>query len=179
MLLEDPKGTPSGVSARDSTSLTASSNSTPHTTSDGSTALDDPHDGFSGLLPDKTYMIIETKSLRALTLTQNRLCLKDIDQGASGLRNRWLCVQENGWMGLQDPESGRYIGHDGRCGMRASATEFRAWEFIVPRDRPGGAYQLLVPYNWQSLRPIVVAEDGESLVMRQHGDTQWRFIRVS
>jgi hypothetical protein len=80
---------------------------------------------------------------------------------------------------LQDPKSGKYIGHDGKCGLRAAATEFHAWECITTRDRPGGVYQLLVPHWLETLRTIVVAEDGQSLVARQHGVTLWRFLRVS
>ncbi|ETS83493.1 hypothetical protein PFICI_05369 [Pestalotiopsis fici W106-1] len=143
-----------------------------------STVDDDPNDGFCGLLPGNTYMILERESLRAMTLTNEGLRLKHIEEGQS-LNNRWLCVEKNGWLGLQEPKSGKYIGHDGKSGVRAAANGFHAWEYITTRDRPGGVYQLLVPHWWEALRVIVVAEDGESLITRQHGETLWRFLRTS
>jgi hypothetical protein len=35
-----------------------------------------------------------------------------------------------------------------------------------------------VPHWWETLKTVVVAEDGESLVTREHGDTLWDFIKI-
>jgi hypothetical protein len=122
-------------------------------------------------------MIIETTSGRAIALMKDGLCLHGIDEGQT-TNNRWLCVSKNGYYGLQDPKSGRYIGHDGNIGMRASAMEHRGWELITPREHPHGGYQLVVPQWWYALRTVVVAEDGRSLLARQHGETLGKFVRV-
>jgi hypothetical protein len=140
--------------------------------------VDDADDHFSGLLPGNTYMIMERESLRAITQTEDGLRLHDIHHTQAS-NNRWLCVEKNGWFGLQEPRSGKYIGHDWKFRVHAAATEFRAWECITTRDHPGGVYQLLVPHWWETLRTVVVAEDGSSLTTRQHGDTRWRFLKVS
>ncbi|KAK9775844.1 putative Fascin domain-containing protein [Seiridium cardinale] len=148
------------------------------TATSASTVADDPDETFSGLIPGSTYIILERQSLRAITLTKDGLCLKDMQEGQDS-SNRWLCVERSGWLGLQDPKSGKYMGHNGNGSVRAVATDFHAWECITTRDRPGGVYQLLVPHWWETLRTIVVAEDGESLITRQHGETLWRFLKTS
>ncbi|KAI0177685.1 hypothetical protein BJ166DRAFT_507631 [Pestalotiopsis sp. NC0098] len=140
--------------------------------------LDDEEDHFGGLLPGHTYMILERESLRAITLTSEGLRLRDVQEGQEDLSNRWLCVEKNGWLGLQEPKSGKFIGHGGSSALYAKADKFQAWECITTRDRPGGVYQLLVPH-WLQLKMIVVAEDGEGLITREHGKTLWRFLKTS
>ncbi|KAH6647114.1 hypothetical protein BKA67DRAFT_663460 [Truncatella angustata] len=148
-------------------------------TASGSNSRDDF--AFSGLFPGKTYVILEKISSRAITSTGDGLCLEDIEDDSDewNQNNRWLCVESNGYLALQDVKSGKYMGHDGKQNVCAQATKLGGWECITTRDHPNGGYQLLSPHWLQSLMAIVVAEDGKSLVRRQHGTTLWRFVKVS
>ncbi|CAM1510701.1 Fc.00g010360.m01.CDS01 [Cosmosporella sp. VM-42] len=143
------------------------------------TTTDDLWDGLCRAVPwhGNTYMILEKTSGRAITLTNHKLGLQDMVEYHDA-HNRWLCVETNGYFGFQDPKTGQYIGHDGNCGMRAMATVFKEWEFMTPRKHPDGGYQLLAPHWWHTLRVVTVAEDGESLVLRQHGTTLWEFVKI-
>jgi len=90
----------------------------------------------------------------------------------------WLCIERNGYFGLLNPKSGRYIGHNGNQVMRASATVLNGWECITTRDQLVGGHKLLVPHWFTTLRTVVIAEDGNKLVTREHGDTSWDFITI-
>ncbi|KAL6857537.1 hypothetical protein ACO1O0_004975 [Amphichorda felina] len=129
--------------------------------------------------PDNTYIIVEKGTSRAITLTNNGLRLQDTNgQDEDTHNNRWLCVEKNGYFGLCNPRTGRYLGHDGKSGMRAGATVLDFWELITPRRHPSGGYQLLLPHNSVTLKMVTVAEDGRGLARRQHGQTLWEFIKV-
>jgi hypothetical protein len=127
--------------------------------------------------PNNTYIIIETASVRAITLTENGLCLQDIEEGQDA-NNRWLCVEKNGYFAFYNPKSGVYMGHDGGNNMRASATALEDWELMTPRRHPDGGYQLLVPHWWHTMTIVTLTEDGKRLVKRPHAQTTWEFIKV-
>jgi hypothetical protein len=135
------------------------------------------------LWPGGIYIIFEKASGRVITHSRGIVTLQDVDADSSAtdgqVSNRWLCVERNGYFGLHDPKSGRYVGHNNNYGMVANATEFNDWESIVPRAHPDGGFQLLVPHWWHSLRTVVVGEDGRSLVTRPHGETIWTFLKVA
>ncbi|KFA61728.1 hypothetical protein S40285_08395 [Stachybotrys chlorohalonatus IBT 40285] len=140
-----------------------------------------PRDPGQGpLLPGKTFKIIERKSGRPITLQGNSLSLATAtSQGGSAATDEWLCVERNGYLGLQDPSSGKYLGHNGKSGVHALATEHKGWECLTTRDHPSGGYWLMTPDGADALRVITVGEDGKTLVTRQHGKTLWAFVEVS
>lgn len=126
--------------------------------------------------PGHTYMIIEKSSDRAITLENGVLHLGDSKKHPKA-DMYWLCIEKNGYFAFQNIRSGKYMGHDGNQGIRALATNVDAWEMITTRAYPGGGHQMLVPHWWHTLRIVSIAEDGESLVTREHGTTSWEFVR--
>ncbi|CAI0653628.1 unnamed protein product [Colletotrichum noveboracense] len=121
--------------------------------------------------PGNTYRIIEKHTNRAITLVNDLIVIKDIEDTAK---------ITNGYFGFQHPPSGRYMGHDGSKTLRAKATELNDWEFFTPRQHPEGGYQLLSPYcMWsQALMVLCVDEGRKTVVRRNHGTTLWEFIKV-
>ncbi|KAJ3958508.1 hypothetical protein N0V92_004926 [Colletotrichum tropicale] len=128
--------------------------------------------------PGNTYRIIEKHTNRAITLANDQIVIKDIEDTAKITVTQWLCVEKNGYFGFQHPPSGRYMGHDGNKDLRAKATELNNWELFTPREHPEGGYQLLSPYWSQALMVLCVDEDRKTVVRRNHGTTLWEFIKV-
>lgn len=127
--------------------------------------------------PEKTFQIIEKNSGRAITLAGEQLKLKDISE-TGNLGTRWLCVKQDGYFGFQNPQTGKYLGHDGKGGIRASESHLKGWELWTPRIHPEGGYEMLSPHSSYTLMVLCVHEDGSGLVRRWHGSTLWEFVRV-
>lgn len=125
----------------------------------------------------KTFQIIEKHSQKAITLVDNRLMLQSLSE-PSHPDTHWLCVESNGYFGFQNAQTGRYMGHDGKGGVCASALKLDLWELWTPRQHEEGGYLLLSPHWLASLRMLCVEGDGSSLVRRGHGSTLWEFVRV-
>jgi hypothetical protein len=160
--------------------ISASTGTTVHTPPTGSVVTVDEHlFRYRPLSHGNKFLIVERLSGKAIAPKGNGgLCLQDLGE-AGKADHSWLCIESEGYLALLNPKTGRYIGHNGEGVMQASATKFGAWECITTRDQPGGGYKLLVPHWWRSLRTVVVAEDGKTLVTRDHGDTLWDFIQVA
>ncbi|RFU74808.1 major facilitator superfamily transporter multidrug resistance [Trichoderma arundinaceum] len=109
---------------------------------------------------------------QAITLRNGSLCLQTIED-TDDEHSHWLCVEANGYLGFFNPNSGKYIGHNGKWDMQASAVKFLDWEYFTPRRHPDGGYQLLTPFWQHTLREVAVTDDGKRLVRRQHGITLW------
>lgn len=156
---------------------TSTAGFTMYTPSSASTVVDDaPSDLRSAVpWPGSTYMILEKGSGRAITRTNDELSLKKIGEGGN---NRWLCVENRNYFSFHDPKSGTYMGHDRKSAICSKVMCARGWECFVPRQHPDGGYQLLVPFWSDALMIVVVADDGVSLVRREHGTTLWNFVRV-
>uniref|UniRef100_A0A8H7NP75 Uncharacterized protein n=1 Tax=Bionectria ochroleuca TaxID=29856 RepID=A0A8H7NP75_BIOOC len=65
----------------------------------------------------RTYLIIESSSGRAISLPGalvggDRLLLQAPGEGFAA-KKHWLCVERDGYLGFQNPASGRFMGHDG------------------------------------------------------------------
>lgn len=127
--------------------------------------------------PGNTYIVIEKGSDRAITLSEDGLCLQELSQSQNA-NNRWLCVEKNGYFGLYNAKTGVYLGHDSASTMQACAHSLDEWELITPRLHPEGGYQLLMPFWAHTLMMITVEDDGKRLARRQHGLTTWEFIKV-
>lgn len=127
--------------------------------------------------PENTFQIIEKHTGRAITLVGDQPKLHSLSV-TSHLDTHWLCVRQDGYFGFQNPQTGRYLGHDGKAGMRTQVSQLKAWELWTPRQHPDGGYELLSPYYSHTLMCLCVDEDGTTLVRRRHGTTLWEFVRV-
>lgn len=152
---------------------------------DGDNIYSVPWDGdnfFSVPWPGSVYVILEKASCHTITLRNGSLSLSELDlDGKQDEYSYWLCVEDNGYFGFFNTKSGKYIGHDGEWDMQATAVHSKDWKYLItPRRHPDGGYQLLTPL-WQhthTLMEVAVADDGKSLVRRQHGTTLWMFIKI-
>lgn len=159
---------------------------TPPTRDGESTIIDAQWDGLPYAVPwpGSTFIIVEKATGRAITVRDGKVGMEEhavgASAGASSHRGKqWFCVEKNGHFGFQNQASGKYIGHDGNFGIRASVSHLLAHEFIVVRKHPQGGYQLLALHDkGLALRVISVNEDGDGLVTREHGPTLWEFYKV-
>jgi hypothetical protein len=157
---------------------TATSGTATHTPPASVLSINEDRTRYRPLSHGKKFLIIERLSGKAIAAINNGgLRLQDV-HAAERAEIQWLCIEEKGYFGLMNSKSGKYIGHDGNGSMQALVGQFNAWECITTRDLPSGGYKLLVPHWWNTLRTVVVAEDGRKLVIRDHGDTLWDFIEV-
>ncbi|KAK5997083.1 hypothetical protein PT974_02435 [Cladobotryum mycophilum] len=161
---------------------TVSSNSdtqyTPLTTAP--TAASEVWDGrvYSVPWPESTYNIIDTASGRVIGLDKNNyLQLDDIKEDIGSL-HKWLCVEKGGYFGFLNVSTGKYMGHDNHGSMCAVASRQAGWELMMPRKRPDGGYDLLVPGRQETMNKLCVAENKLHIVLRQHGITAWEFVRI-
>jgi hypothetical protein len=105
---------------------TATSVFTAHTPASGLTVSDTFR--YRPLSSGNKFLILERASNKAISITDDGgLRLQDM-LAARSADSQWLCVEKNGYFGLLNSRSGKYIGHDGKYGMQASATKFSAWE---------------------------------------------------
>ncbi|KAK7702444.1 hypothetical protein SLS64_009736 [Diaporthe eres] len=145
------------------------------------TSMDATESFWSGLgaIPcaENTFQIIEKQSGRAITLVGDQPKLQSL-RDTSHLDTHWLCVKQDGYFGFQNPHTGRYLGHDGKTGIRTLASHLKDWELWTPRQHPEGGYELLSPYYSHTLMVLCIDEDGSTLVRRRHGTTLWEFVRV-
>ncbi|KKY37897.1 putative major facilitator superfamily transporter multidrug resistance [Diaporthe ampelina] len=127
--------------------------------------------------PENTFHIIEKHSGRAITLAGDQPKLQSLGD-TSHPDTHWLCVKQDGYFGFQNPQTGRYLGHDGGTGIRTWVFHLKGWELWTPREHPEGGYELLSPYYSHTLMVLCVDEDRSTLVRRRHGTTLWEFYRV-
>jgi hypothetical protein len=128
---------------------------------------------------DKTYMIKEKKTGKAIAITKDGL-LHLGDGSTSTTANRWLCVSKDNHTGFWNSHSGVYLGHDGRdnqSSVHAIATKMKDYEYFFARQHPDGGYQLLSAVGSQLLY-FVVSAAGEKVMRTRHGDTLWVFEEV-
>jgi hypothetical protein len=147
------------------------------------TVVGDVWDGHTYTVPwpNTTFIIVEHGTNRAITLTDDGVCLLPIKDGSTkGTNsNRWHCVEKQGYFGFYNPESRVYLGHNGGSnGVVAVARLQKGWELLTPRKHPDGGYQLLFPYYEHTLMMITVANPGGKLVRTHHGETRWDFIKA-
>ncbi|KAH8749356.1 hypothetical protein F5883DRAFT_581325 [Diaporthe sp. PMI_573] len=148
---------------------------TPPTTIEAPDSLWSSH----GAIPwqDNTFQIIEKQSGKAITVDGDRPKLQSLGD-TSHPDTHWLCVRQNGYFGFQNPQTGRYLGHNGKTGICTWEFHLKDWELWTPTQHPEGGYELLSPYYSHALMILCVDEDGSTLVRRWHGTTLWEFVRV-
>ncbi|KAK7996495.1 hypothetical protein PG989_004535 [Apiospora arundinis] len=92
--------------------------------------------------PGNTYMIIEKDSGRPLNRNDDGgVSLgKADDTPTAAAHSQWLCVEKNNHIGFQNPQSGCYLGHNGRNCATASAWMMKEWERISTAESALAAY---------------------------------------
>lgn len=157
---------------------------TPSTRDTEPTIVDGQWNGLSYAVPwpGNVFVIVEKITGKAITVRDGKVRVEDNSDGASASSDKgklWFCVEKSGHFGFQNLATGKYIGHDGNFGIRASANHLQSHEFIVVRKHPQGGYQLLALHDKGfALRVISVNEEGNGLVTREHGPTLWEFYKV-
>ncbi|KAL2273543.1 hypothetical protein FJTKL_04445 [Diaporthe vaccinii] len=115
---------------------------------------EDPDSFWSGRgavpSPENTFQIIEKQSGKAIALQGDQPKLQSL-RDTSHPDSHWLCVKQNGYFGFQNPQTGRYLGHDGKTGIRTWVFHLKDWELWTPRQHPEGGYELLSPYYSHTL----------------------------
>ncbi|KAI9898602.1 hypothetical protein N3K66_006962 [Trichothecium roseum] len=125
--------------------------------------------------PGSTYIIIERGTDRAITITEDGICLREVEKEAN---DRWLCVGRDNYFGFYNEKKGVYMGHDGDYRIQAMASALEAWEMMLPVRHPDGGYQLLMPHWWHTMMIMTIGEDGDNLVRAKHATTSWVFFKV-
>lgn len=92
------------------------------------------------------------------------------------------CIETGGWVGFQDPNSNRFLGHDISGRLCCEAKRHELWECFHARARPEGGYVLLMTHwFWLRYVGIKVEEGFEKLVKigDKEGDAiVWEFVKV-
>ncbi|KAF2213984.1 hypothetical protein CERZMDRAFT_38221 [Cercospora zeae-maydis SCOH1-5] len=130
---------------------------------------------------NKTFLILEQSSRRALTHTEHGLRVISMEYDGPNPRNTWLCVHRNNYMGFMNKHSRRFLGHDGgegRSRVHAIVGKMGDWESFIPRLLPDGGYQILSPFWHSHMRLVVVADRDGGVERAEHGDTAWVFEEV-
>ncbi|KAM3416376.1 hypothetical protein BST61_g7975 [Cercospora zeina] len=130
---------------------------------------------------NKNFVILEQSTRRALTHTAGGLRVTSMEDDGPNLRNTWLCVPRNNYMGFMNKQSRCFLGHDGgegRSRVHAIADKMSDWESFVPRLLPDGGYQILSPFWHNYMRLVVVADQDGGVERAEHGDTAWVFEEV-
>ncbi|KAK5100051.1 hypothetical protein LTR70_008013 [Exophiala xenobiotica] len=129
--------------------------------------------------PGSTFIIRCATSGHVVTLLNGEITL-----AAPGRLDsiRWTCVETKGWLGFQNPVSGKFLGHDNNGRLICSADRHLGWENFCARMKPEGGYVLLMTHQerlWhvgvreeQGLEKLAKIGDGAS------GATVWDFVKV-
>ena len=138
------------------------------------------HDTLLGDIPwyDKTYMILDKQTRKAITYTETNLFLCEITDGPNA-SNSWLCVSRDNFTGFLNKKSRFYLGHDRKkIGSRvhANALECDETESFIPRVHPKGGF-LLLSAQGKQMRVLVKTSKG-TIERAFHGDTLWVFEEV-
>lgn len=137
--------------------------------------------------PGNMYIITERSSGRPVIRSEDdgRVVLGEPDdddwdlQGPKAAANgRWYCVESNNYLGFQDPQTSRYLGHNIHDNVMATARSIGDWEHVIVRPHPNGGFQLMSKYWISSLMLLTIDADGKSLVRRMHGSTLFDFKKV-
>jgi hypothetical protein len=129
--------------------------------------------------PGSTFILRCVSSGHVLTLLDGEIKLAPAGNRGS---IHWNCIETKGWLGFQNPVSGRYLGHDAQGKLIASAGRHQGWENFCVRLRPEGGYVLLMTH-FERLWPVgMKLERGvENLAKVEGGSTDgivWEFVKV-
>jgi len=129
--------------------------------------------------PGSTFIIRSAVTGQVITLRDGQIVL---DQPGDRGSIRWACVENKGWIGFQNPVSGKFLGHDSQGRLRCEAVRHQGWENFCVRMKPEGGFILLMTHFerlWQV--GIKVEQSGERLAKIENGETDgivWEFVKV-
>lgn len=125
------------------------------------------------------YMILETTTKKCITIENKKIVLRDFSSAElPKANNSWLCLEKDGYLGFQNPATGRFLGRNGHRKIHADASHFKGYEMFAPRKHTNGAYMMMMAADNFKLRMMCLDENGEELVDRDHGCTTWEFYKV-
>ena len=129
--------------------------------------------------PGSTFIIRSVSSGHVITLLDGQIVLTQ--PGGRG-SIYWACVETKGWLGFQNPVSGRFLGHDAKGRLCCSAARHQGWENFSVRMRPEGGYVLLMTH-FERLWHVGITVDQEMEKLTKIGDggsdgIVWDFIKV-
>ena len=147
----------------------------------------DDHDPFGGAIPSpssvpwpgSTFIIRSVSSGQVITLLDGQIVLAP--PGGRGSIH-WACVETKGWLGFQNPVSGKFLGHDKTGRLRCSVNWHQMWEYFCVRMRPEGGYVLLMTHFERLWHVGIKVEEGvEKLAKIGDGGSDgivWEFVKV-
>jgi hypothetical protein len=130
--------------------------------------------------PGSTFIIRSISDGQVLTLLDGQIVLARPGGGRGSIH--WACVESKGWLGFQNPVSGKFLGYNKHGTLGCSATRHQEWENFCVRAKPNGGYILLMTH-WERLWQIGVKnlEGVERVVKVENGEldgTVWEFVKV-
>lgn len=130
--------------------------------------------------PGKIYKIHLKGTDKLITITEGEVVVRSPAEAQPGGGWYWVCVEKGNWLGFRNHVSGCYLGHDGKLGLWAKATQHKAHEYFCVRHHPDGGYVLLVKYPWgEELRQIgCTLWERKTLVQKEKDGAQWIFEEV-
>lgn len=129
--------------------------------------------------PGSTFIIRCATSGHVVALLNGQIALEAPDGSGS---IRWACVETKGWLGFQNPVSGKFLGHDAKGKLICSADRHLGWENFCVRMRPEGGYVLLMTHH-ERLWHVGVRKDHGLEKLAKIGDGAsdgivWEFVKV-
>lgn len=129
--------------------------------------------------PGSTFIIRSVSCGRVITLVDGRIVLTQ--PGGRGSIH-WECMENKGWLGFQNPVSGKFLGHNPHGNLCCSADRHRGWERFHVRQRREGDYVLLMTH-FEDLWPVGIklGQGAEDLAKINRGASDgivWEFIEV-
>jgi hypothetical protein len=129
--------------------------------------------------PGSTFIIRSASSGHVITLLDGQIVLAP--PGGRGSIH-WACVETKGWLGFQNPVSGRFLGHDIKGRLCCSGERHQGWENFCVRMRPEGGYVLLMTHFERLWHVGINLEQGvEKLAKIGNGGSDgivWEFVKV-
>ncbi|KAF2749081.1 hypothetical protein M011DRAFT_324665 [Sporormia fimetaria CBS 119925] len=133
--------------------------------------------------PNSTYILSDPSTNHVLALRGDRLIMTPASAPDA---IHWELVFEEGWYGLRNAASGRYVGYDPHNGSKlyCGVKKLGDWERMDFRHCPKGGYVIMMTF-WEKKRPVRVVKEGKREVLVKddrvkgvEGGTVFRFTKV-
>lgn len=128
--------------------------------------------------PGSTFIIRSVDSGYVITLLDGQIVLEP--PGGRGSIH-WACVESKGWLGFQNPVSGKFLGHDRNGILYCSAMRHQGWENFCVRMRPEGGYVLLMTHFerlWYVGSKVEHGVEKLAKVENMDNGIVWEFVKV-